>query len=425
MADRQQTSPPVLVKNVRVFDGVSDKLSKPRSVYMADRKIAEEPRTAVTGTVVIDGGGRVLMPGLSDAHCHLFLVGSTVAELMTAPTGLPYYHAVAQAEQMLMRGFTTIRDTGGDVGALKQVIDAGLFPGPRIYPSQAMISQTSGHGDFSSIYDSATTFGGPRPRAEQLGIMRVADGRSQVLAAVREQLKKGASQIKVMAGGGVSSDYDPLETLQYTEDEMQAAVQAAADYGTYVLVHVFNVDGIRRAIAAGVKSIEHAMLADEDTIKLMAEKDVWFSAQPLEESDHHFATANSRKKNDDVCAGVEQTLAWARKHGAKVAFGTDMLFDPAKAPMQSELFTRLVTKFGFTPIQALKIGTSGNAELFRMSGSRDPYKEAPLGVIQTGAWADVLLVDGDPTRDIGLLAEPEKNLAVIIKNGRIHKNQLS
>ncbi|MYV99331.1 amidohydrolase family protein [Streptomyces sp. SID3343] len=425
MSEQKQVIAPVLIKDVRVFDGVSDQLGAARSVYIADGKIAEEPKSPPPGTTVIDGGGRVLMPGLSDAHSHLFLMGSTVAELMTGASGLPYYHAAYQAEQMLMRGFTTIRDAGGDVGALKQVIDAGLVAGPRIYPSQAMISQTSGHGDFSAVYESATTFGGPRPRAEQLGIVRVADGRSQVLAAVREQLKRGASQIKVMAGGGVSSDYDPLETVQYTEDEMRAAVQAAADYGTYVLVHVFNVAGIRRAIEAGVKSIEHAMLADEATIKLMAEQDVWFSAQPLEERDHHFATANSTKKNHDVCEGVAQTLAWARKHKVKIAFGTDMLFDPAEAYMQSVLFTRLATRFGFTPVEALRIGTSGNAELFRMSGSRDPYKEAPLGVIQPGAWADVLLVNGDPTTDIGLLADPGKNLAVIIKNGKIHKNQLS
>ncbi|MFG3042508.1 amidohydrolase family protein [Streptomyces sp. NPDC048330] len=261
-------------------------------------------------------------------------------------------------------------------------------------------------------------------RAEALSFMRVADGRERVLAAVREQLKRGASQIKVMAGGGVTSAYDPLDTLQYTTDELRAAVGAAADWGTYVAVHVFTVEGIRRAVDAGVKSIEHGLLADEATIALLAEEDVWLSTQPLLESDHVFASPDSVAKNQKVCEGVKDTLAWARAHGVKLSLGTDMLLNPAEAHKQGEMLTRLTGRFGFTPAETLRIATSGNAELFRLAGERDPYRQAPFGVIRPGAWADVLFVDGDPTQDIGLLAEPEENLALIIKGGRIHKNRL-
>lgn len=163
---------------------------------------------------MVDGGGRVLMPGLSDAHVHLFAAGATMPEMLLAPTGVLYYKALAEAGQMLMRGFTTVRDMAGDTACLRQVIDAGLFPGPRIYPSQAAISQTSGHGDFSDVHQAATAFGGAPSRAEALSFMRVVDGPERVLAGVREQLKRGASQIKLMAGGGVTSAYDPLDTLQ-------------------------------------------------------------------------------------------------------------------------------------------------------------------------------------------------------------------
>ncbi|MCL2733534.1 MAG: amidohydrolase family protein [Actinomycetia bacterium] len=416
--------PPVLIENVRVFDGVGDRVGPARSVYLKDGLIAAEGGPAAPDAIVLDGAGRVLMPGLTDAHVHLFAAGATMEQLMLATTGLVYYQALAEAERMLMRGFTTVRDMGGDTTPLRQAIDAGLFPGPRIYPSQAAISQTSGHGDFSDVYEAATLFGGAPSRAEAVGFMRVVDGRDRMLTAVREQLKKGATQIKVMAGGGVTSAHDPLDTLQFTPDELRAAVEAAADWGTYVSVHVFTPRGIHRAVAAGVRSIEHGLLADEESVALLAEKDVWLSTQPLIESDHVYASADSNEKNRRVCAGVADTLGWARAHGVKLAVGTDMLLNPAEAHKQGEMLTRLTTRFGFSAAETLRIATSGNAELFRLAGERDPYRQAPLGVIRPGAWADVLVVDGDPTRDVTLLAEPDRNLSLIVKGGRIHKNTL-
>ncbi|MFD6424698.1 amidohydrolase family protein [Streptomyces sp. NPDC060198] len=419
-------SAPILIRDVRVFDGLHSEVSEPRSVLVEDRRIAAIGGDATsTGSLVIEGGGRVLMPGLTDAHVHLFAAGNTEVGLAMGSTGSGYYQALAEAGRMLMRGFTAVRDMGGDVTALRQVLDAGTYPGPRIYPSQAALSQTSGHGDFSCAYDDATTFGGAPSRAEGIGFMRVADGRDQVLAAAREQLKRGATQIKVMAGGGVTSAHDPLDVVQYTVDELRAAVEAAADWGTYVSAHVFSDEGIRRAVAAGIKSIEHGHLASEETIRLLKDEGVWLSTQPFLEGDHSFSSPESTAKNKEVCDGVARTYAWARAAGTRIAFGTDLLLEPSKAARQSEMLTRLAGTFGFSPVEALKMVTSGNAALFRLCGERDPYKAARFGEITVGAWADLLIVEGDPTRDLSLLGAPEDNLAVIVKDGRVHRNRLA
>ncbi len=252
--------------------------------------------------------------------------------------------------------------------------------------------------------------------------MRVADGPDRVLAAVREQLKKGASQIKVMVGGGAASMYDPLYTVQFTDPELRAAVHAATDYGTYVATHVYNVTGIRRAVAAGVKSIEHGHLADEETIALLAEKDVWLSMQPFALGDHHYPDPNRADKDKEICSGTDNVYEWARKHGVKTAWGTDLLLEPQLAHRQSEMAARLGDHY--SNADALRMLTSGNAELFRLAGERDPYRQAPFGVIAEGAWADVLLVDGNPLEDLSLLADPAKHLSVIVKNGNVVKNLL-
>jgi imidazolonepropionase-like amidohydrolase len=329
---------------------------------------------------------------------------------------------MAKAKDTLLRGFTTVRDMAGDTAGIKTVIDANPDLGPRIYPSQAAISQTAGHGDFGFIYERPTALGGNQSRAEQIGLMRVADGVERVLAAVREQLKLGASQIKLMVGGGAASLYDPLDTVQFTLPELNAAVSAAADYGTYVATHVYNVAGIRRAVEAGAKSIEHGHLADEPTIAMLAEREVWLSTQPFAEHDHGFLNPDSAEKNRQICAGTSQVYRWATKHGVRVAWGTDLLFEPDRADLQSTMLVRMGDYM--SNVDALKMVTSGNAELFRLSGERDPYKSARLGEITAGAWADLLLVDGDPTADLHLLADPDANLALIVKDGVIVKDSL-
>ncbi|WP_137875391.1 amidohydrolase family protein [Rhodococcus sp. Q] len=426
MATSSKAKQRVVFRDVRIFDGVSDSLvagdvliDGDRIVGVSESPVGDEPGRE---TVAVDGGGRVLMPGMSDAHVHLVGNANTMVDMVAGSESHIALNGLAEAGSMLLRGFTAVRDMAGDTGSLKSVIDRGLFPGPRIYPSQAAISQTSGHGDFGFVYETPTALGGAQSRAEQIGFMRVANGEAQVLASVREQLKKGASQIKVMVGGGAASMYDPLYTVQFTDAELRAAVDAATDYGTYVATHVYNVTGIRRAVEAGVKSIEHGHLADEATIAMLAERGVWLSMQPFALGDHHYPDPDRAGKDREICTGTDQVYKWATKHGVKVAWGTDLLLEPQLAARQSEMAARLGDHY--SNLDALRMLTSGNAELFRLAGDRDPYRQAPFGVVAEGAWADVLLVDGNPLEDLNLLADPGKNLSVIVKNGEIVKNSL-
>ncbi|MCA1007079.1 amidohydrolase family protein [Rhodococcus hoagii] len=426
MTATSEASNRLLFRNVRVFDGSSADL------VSGDVLIDDTFITAVSGspvgddparrTTVVDGGGRVLMPGMSDAHVHLVGNANSYVDMVMGTEAHIALNGLAEAKNMLLRGFTAVRDMAGDTGSIKSVIDRGLFEGPRIYPSQAAISQTGGHGDFGFVYECPTALGGNQSRAEQIGFMRVADGPDRVLAAVREQLKKGASQIKLMVGGGAASMYDPLYTVQFVDEELRAAVHAATDYGTYVATHVYNVTGIRRALDAGVKSIEHGHLADEATVALMAEKGVWLSMQPFALGDHHYPDPERADKDREICSGTDHVYAWAKKHGVKTAWGTDLLLEPQLAPRQSEMAARLGDHY--SNLEALRMLTSGNAELFRMAGERDPYRQAKFGTIEKGAWADVLLVDGNPLEDLGVLADPAKNLSVIVKNGQVVKNIL-
>ncbi|MCZ4556625.1 imidazolonepropionase-like amidohydrolase [Rhodococcus sp. PvR044] len=416
----------IVFRDVRVFDGTSDRLVAGDVLIDGDRvaAVSESPVGEEPGreTKVIDGGGRVLMPGMCDAHVHLVGNANSYVDMVTGSESHIAINGLAEAKNMLLRGFTAVRDMAGDTSSIKSAIDRGQFLGPRIYPSQAAVSQTSGHGDFGFVYETPTALGGAESRAEQIGFMRVADGEAQVLASVREQLKKGASQIKVMVGGGAASMYDPLYTVQFTDGELRAAVNAATDYGTYVATHVYNVTGIRRAIEAGVRSIEHGHLADEPTIALLAEREIWLSMQPFALGDHHYPDANRAGKDREICTGVENVYGWAKKHGVNVAWGTDLLLEPQIAPRQSVMAARLGDYY--SNVDALRMLTSGNAELFRLAGERDPYREAPFGVIAEGAWADVLLVDGNPIEDLSLIGDPGKSLSVIVKNGEIVKNTL-
>lgn len=419
-----KTPSAVLINNVRIFDGIGDRL-RPGNLLIQGSKIKQisaSPIVAPRDGTVIDGSGRVLMPGLTDAHWHMTMVANTIADLEQADTGLMYANTVAAAGRTLLRGFTTVRDMAGPTFGIKQAIDKGVIAGPRVYPSGALISQTAGHGDFAPPYEPPKVLGGAASRLEQIGVFTVADGVPEVLGAVREQLKKGASQIKLAAGGGVISDFDPIDSTQFTPQEMRAAVQATSDWGTYVAVHVYTSKGIRRALDAGVLSIEHGHLADEAAIKLIAEKGAWLSTQPFEPGDDPL-TAQQVQKTKFMVGAWERILGWAKKYGVKVAFGTDLLFQPHVGFKENIMLTRFAKIYN--NVEVLKIATSGNCQLFAQSGPRNPYKEAKLGVLQEGAWADMLLVDGDPTQNINVLADPERNFVVIVKDGKIYKNMLS
>lgn len=422
-----QTGPRhVLFTNARLFDGLEPSTRPGVSLLVEGDRIAQivqGPITPPEGTLVIDAAGRTLMPGLIDAHWHTMLAAMTVARMLTAEAGDIHLAAAGQARRTLMRGFTTVRDMGGPAFALKRAIDQGLVEGPRIYPSGAIISQTSGHGDFRNVWELPSR-GGALTRAETLGAASLADGRDAVLRATREQLMLGASQIKLVAGGGVASIYDPIDVTQFLPEELEAAVRAAADWGTYVGAHVYTPTGMRRCIEAGVKSIEHGQLADEDTVRLMADHGVVWSLQPfIEELNPNTAdlTPLMVSKWQAVWGGTDTAYRLAQQYRVPVAFGTDFLFDPRIAEFQGRWLAAM--RRWYTPSQALKMATADNAAILRLSGARNPYPHA-LGVAQAGAYADLLLVQGDPTENLDLVADPDANFRLIMKGGRIYKNSL-
>jgi len=414
-----------LFENVRVFDGVSPRLSAPVSVLVRDGVIARIDAGPIAvedaGLTRIAGGGRTLMPGLIDAHTHLVMGAMTLPELMRSDPNYVALRAGAAAEAFLMRGFTTARDMGGPVFGLKQAIDEGVIAGPRIYPSGAMISQTSGHGDFRMALELPRA-DGETHFTERFGFAAIADGAPEVLRRTRENLMRGASQIKLMAGGGVASSHDPLDVTQFTEAEMRAAVEAAAGWNTYVTVHAYTPAAMRQAIRAGVGAIEHGQLMDEATAALMAERGVWLSMQPFlddEDSNPYPEGSPSRLKQLVMNAGTDAAYALAREHGLKLAWGTDILFAPAQMRRQGRRLTKM-TRW-FTTAEVLKMATHDNAQLLALSGPRSPYP-GRLGVVAEGALADLLLVDGDVLADIDLLNDPARTLLVIMKDGRIYKN---
>src|SRR5262245_45160003 len=415
-----------LFQNVRIFDGKSGTLSGSRNVLVRGNKIESIatgpiPTDPSAATVLIDGGGRTLMPGLIDMHWHTMMVRPTPAQLLTADIGYLNLVAGAEATDTLMRGFTTVRDVGGPAFGLKHAIDEGAVAGPRIFPSGAMITVTSGHGDFRQPFEVPRTLGAPQSRGEQLGAAMIADSPDEV--RVREQLMLGASQIKLTAGGGVASPHSPLDVSTFTEAELRAAVEAAEDWGTYVTVHAYTPTSIQRAIAAGVKCIEHGHLMDEPTARLIAEKGVWLSTQafPDEMADAFPPGSSERAKALEVFAGTDRTFALAKKYKIKTAFGTDIVFSESLAQRQGELLAKW-TRW-YTPAEALVIATAINAEPLALAGKRNPYP-GKLGLVEEGALADLLLVDGDPIANIKLIEDPGKNLLVIMKDGRIYKNAL-
>ncbi|MBL3703351.1 amidohydrolase family protein [Sulfitobacter sp. BDSS02] len=417
----QESAQFTLITNVNVFDGVNEALLQNANVLVEGNLIKTVSTEAIAAddATIIDGKGRTLIPGLIDAHWHVMFSEPTFSELMNSDIGWLTLLGARGAHDTLMRGFTSVRDVGGSPFAVKKAIDTGMLEGPRIYPSGPNISQTSGHSDGRHPADPATPV-----YLEKVGQLRVADGVSDMLTAVRENLRMGASQIKLSIGGGVSSAYDPLDVSQYTLEELEAAVDAAKNWNTYVAVHANTDASIRMAIEAGVRSIEHGFLLEEDTLKLMAEKGLWLSIQPLLNDEDAFPfTGENQKKWIQVTDGTDKVYRLAKENNVKIAFGTDLLFDPTLGPKQGKFLAKL--KHWFSPYEALKIATSGNAELLALSGPRNPYTAGPLGVIAEGAYADLILVDGNPLDDLELVADPDANFDLIMKDGVIFKNKLT
>lgn len=421
------TTSAVLFENVRVFDGTADRLSARSNVLVVGnviRSISTSPISppAATSFTRVQGGGRTLMPGLIDAHVHIMFATVPQAAVLTSDIGFINVAAVKAADDMLMRGFTSVRDLGGPTFGLKRGIDMGLVPGPRIWPSGAFISQSGGHGDFR-LPNELPARPGDFTFSERVGAAAIADSPDLVRQRVREQLALGAAQIKLMAGGGVASSYDPLDVTQYSVAELRAAVEAAENWGTYVTVHAYTPRAVQQAIAAGVKCIDHGQLLDEATARLMAEKGVWWSLQPFTDDRPSAFPEGSpnRAKQKEMFSGTDTAYALAKKYKIKTAWGTDALFDAEAAARQGADLAKM-TRW-YTPVEVLRMATAGNAELLALSGKRSPYP-GKLGVVQEGALADLLLVDGDPTTNIRLIEEPAKSLLVIMKDGKVYKNSL-
>ena len=432
MAQQKSTPPPtstILVKNVEIFNGKDQQTIK-GNVLIENNLVTKVSASAINvaagpNTTVIDGKGKFLMPGLIDAHTHIMMESLPFPVAMAADISYVTIAASKAAEQGLLRGFTTVRDLAGPSFGIKRAIDEGMIKGPRIFPSGAMISQTSGHGDYYGPNDMPREEGAPLIYLEKNNMAIIADGVDQVLKRVREQLRLGATQIKLSAGGGVSSNFDPIDVAQYTEEEFRAAVQAAENWGTYVTVHAYTPKAIQTAIRGGVKCIDHGQLMDEETAKIMAEKKIWLSIQPFlndKDANPFPEGSENRKKQLQMTQGTETAYLLAKKYKLNIAFGTDCLFDAKLATRQGAQLAKLAR--WFTPFEVLNMATAKNAELLEMCGARNNYNKGKLGVIEEGAYADMLLVDGNPLNNINLLENPAKNFLMIMKDGVIHKNTI-
>ena len=411
----------VLLTNVSVWDGTSDKVSKDTDVLVEGNKIKKIGKNLDSeGAIVIDGKGGTVTPGLIDMHQHLTLNNGTAGGNKW-DAYVQGAHASRAAEYLLRSGFTTVRDIAGNSLGIKRAVNSGQLPGPRIYSSGPAIGPTGGHSDWGSWVDGP----GAETYQQKLQNTMVVDGETEWLRAGRWNFRMGADFLKVMSGGGVASEFDPIDLNSPSLEEMKAAVDVAKTWNTYVAAHIFTDDAVQTALRAGVMSIEHGFLIEKkETWQMMKKVGAWLSIQPLldDEDALKFDNPYSQEKFSRVTAGTDNAYTTAKKMGINIAFGTDMLFDPVAAEKQGKMLSKLSR--WFTPYEALRMATSENARLLSLSGPRNDYREGSLGVIEAGAYADVVLVDGNPLEDLDLVADPHTNFVVIMKDGEIYKNTL-
>ena len=372
------------------------------------------PATGAGGEV-IDCGGRTVLPGLIDAHVHVCAVEvDLAAQRRDYPASLLAYAAGKMITQTLDQGFTTVRDAGGADWGMKEAVDRGLIPGPRMFVSGHPLTQSGGHGDSRTRAEDYTGCG----CGAQIGMVpNIADGVDEVRRAVRTQLRRGADAIKVMAGGGVASPTDRLESAQYQPDELRAAVAEAQAAGTYVLAHAYTPTAIRNAVQAGVRSIEHGNFLDEGTAQLMAAEGTFLvptfvTYEKLHEQGRERGlTAGQLAKLDLVLGSGLDGLRRAREAGVRIGSGSDLL-----GPLARHKARELAIKASVLGAhEALIATTRTNAELLGIA--------AETGTIEPGKQADLLVVDGDPLADIAILQHPD-NLVAIVKAGQFRKRQI-
>ncbi|MBV8119805.1 MAG: amidohydrolase family protein [Alphaproteobacteria bacterium] len=404
----------VIFANCAVLDGSHNERREDHHVLVEDgiiREVVDRP-IRYEAAEIVDLAGDTLMPGLIDAHVHVIAVDAALARLSDRPVTLLTLQAARVLEGMLQRGFTTIRDAGGADGGLAQAVEEGLVRGPRIFPSGLALSQTGGHGDArprtQSVVTCACCEGG-------INLSRVADGVTECRRASRDELRKGATQIKIMASGGVASPYDPVWNLQYSEEEVCAIVEEARAWRTYVLAHAYTPEAIRRSIDFGVRSIEHGNLIDRATAEHVANADafvvptlVTYDALHRHGRELGFPDISMAKLAEVREAGLN-SLEILQAAGVRIGYGTDLL-----GPMhryQSREF--VIRAEAMAPFDIIRAATTINAELLNRSGE--------IGVIAPGSRADLIAVDGDPLADISVLDGQGEHLTHIMKDGVFYK----
>ena len=424
-----QDGPPtyVLITDANVWDGTNDTATPGLNVLVENnliQQISAEPiavnRSA--NTTVVDAGGRVLMPGLIDMHTHLmFKFGVPQTRDMDASEqGATAYETM----QLYMRmGYTTLRDVGGNSLGLSRSLVAGRIKGPRLYSSGGAISSISGHNDLGLQTEDPDN-----DIFSKRGDTNVVTGPIEVREAVRRVLRGGGSQIKIMPGGGVASQFDPLEATTLMEDELRAAVEAAADFGTYVCAHAYNDESINRFLDAGGRCIEHGFLIEEKTIKRMKKLDAVMSLQAYaayevfkDPASIEGFTPENVRKGRQVNEGADRMMRWVAEHEVD-AFGGSDLWPASQLPLvQQDLVVR---KRWFSDVEILRQNTSNAGRWLAKSGTKNPYREGPLGVLEVGAYADMILVEGNPLEDVSLFVDYDNNIKVVIKDGEIYQNKL-
>jgi len=430
LAAEKEAPVQVLITNVDVWDGTSDKLMLKTDVLVEGNKIKEVGKgIKAKGANVIDGKGFTVTPGLIDMHQHLTLNGGTAAgEQWDAY--VQGAHASRAAEYLLRSGFTTIRDIAGNTLGLKKAINENILPGPRMYTSGPALGPTGGHSDWAP----RTAAPGYEAYQEKVGNTHVVDGRAEWLKAARWNMRNGADYLKVMAGGGVASEFDPLHLQSPSPEEMEAAVQVAKEYGSYVAIHAYTDDAYLKSLKAGVKSFEHGFLTTEKSIKPLADAGAWWSFQPyggytlLCGAYPDWYTDIMIKKGKMVCEGVINAIKTMKKYKVKTFVGSDMFgWDNWHNALRNVASPteELPQDLRYTSLESMKMSTSLPGQFLRenVSQSRNDFIAAKLGVIENGAWADILIFKGDPTKDIKLILEPD-NLKLIMKDGKLYKNLL-
>ena len=426
-----QEEPPkqTLFINVNVFDGFSEELATGMNLLVEGnviKQVSSEPISAA-GATVIDGGGRTMTPGLIDMHQHITFNAPEGTNTFTFEWDFGAAGALAaQAirDDMLMKGVTTVRDIAGNSRGIANAVQKNLLIGPRIYTSGGVLSHTGGHGDWGAKNDAE-----PNDYGVLIQQSYIVDGRDDVIRASRRNFRGGADFTKIMAGGGVASIFDPLEILGATKEEMEAAVEIAADYGTYVAIHAYHDKSYNRALDAGVRSFEHGFLVSEDVVRRMAKKgqEVAWSFQCFMsvatfgnyDSMPDFFTHEQKLKGVAVGKGARKAAAMMKKHGVFIVGGSDMFSTPFKDMIKQDITCNVDA--GFTPAEALKHWTGNAGIVLKWSGPLDPYPTYALGAIQPDAFADILLWDGNPLEDIDLILD-ESKLHLIMKDGKVYKD---